>query len=141
MKQSNKARDLKLADILIKAKASVNIYHKGKDGGEWPHDKWLVKVTRGQYETRFDYSTGIGHRKGGMAKTPALFDVLECLLMDEGLGNDTFEDFCANCGYDTDSRKALEIYLSCQEAGKKLRKAFGHDAVREIMQLVEEENA
>jgi hypothetical protein len=35
----------------------------------------------------------------------------------------TFDDWCSNYGYDTDSRKALQIYMDCQEIAKKLRLA------------------
>ena len=53
---------------------------------------------------------------------PQLADVLYSLVSDSQCANDTFADFCADLGYDTDSRKALETYLACQESGTKLRK-------------------
>jgi hypothetical protein len=52
---------------------------------------------------------------------PEEMDVLYCLYSDAQMGNETFEDFCGNCGYDTDSRQALETYLACQSTGHKLR--------------------
>lgn len=52
---------------------------------------------------------------------PSAASVLYCLLLDAQCGSETFEDFCSNCGYDTDSRKALETYLACQETNTKLR--------------------
>lgn len=56
------------------------------------------------------------------ATVPKLKDVLYSLATDYSCAQDTFEDFCANLGYDTDSRKALDTYLKCQESGHKLRK-------------------
>ena len=58
---------------------------------------------------------------------PEIAEVLYCLLNDALCGQDTFEDFCCNYGYDTDSRKALKLYLSCQTAEKDLRKLLGYD--------------
>lgn len=54
-------------------------------------------------------------------ESPKLTDVLECLEADASLGEMLFKDFCDDLGYDTDSRKALEIYESCQDTAIKLR--------------------
>ena len=61
------------------------------------------------------------------ATKPEVADVLYCFLSDALCGQDTFEDFCCNYGYDTDSRKALEIYLACQKTEQDLRKLLGND--------------
>ncbi len=57
-----------------------------------------------------------------IATKPLIEDVLHALISDASCGSDTFPEFCANLGYDTDSRKALETYLACQENSEKLRK-------------------
>lgn len=56
---------------------------------------------------------------------PTAIQVIAILLLDASCARGTFEDFCDECGYDTDSRKALETYLACQENGSKLRKLLG----------------
>ncbi len=38
-----------------------------------------------------------------------------------------FEDWCADYGYDTDSRKALELYEQCQRIGKQVHRLLGSD--------------
>lgn len=55
------------------------------------------------------------------ATTPDLADLLYCLLLDSSASDQSFDDWCGDLGYDTDSRKALETYLACQNAGSKLR--------------------
>lgn len=55
-------------------------------------------------------------------KIPKARDVLYSLASDASLARESFEDFCLDLGYDTDSRKVLELYLECQESGHKLRK-------------------
>lgn len=59
--------------------------------------------------------------------SPDLHGVLYSLLSDAAAGTETFPDFCANYGYDEDSRKALEIYLKCQTIGADLRRVLGTD--------------
>ena len=60
---------------------------------------------------------------------PQLHGALHSLLMDAQSGEETFPDFCANYGYDEDSRKALDIYLACQKTGADLRRVLGSDYV------------
>jgi hypothetical protein len=121
--------------------------HKSDDWRETAF-KWLVSIN-GQ---EFDYYTGQGHvvfkTKGkywleahyGIAdstrlldisewlqyvnpREPSLDDVLYSLVMDASACESSFDDWCSDFGYDTDSRKALETYLLCQENTTKLRKA------------------
>lgn len=54
---------------------------------------------------------------------PELDSVLACLIRDAVGSAQTFDDWCANYGYDIDSRKALETYMACQEIATKLRLA------------------
>jgi hypothetical protein len=50
-------------------------------------------------------------------KLPQPMDVLHSLVMDAGLvrHGQTFEEFCSEVGYDTDSRKAEASYNECKE--------------------------
>lgn len=44
----------------------------------------------------------------------------DCFLSDAMCGDQSFEDFCSDCGYDTDSRKAFSAWTACKKANKKL---------------------
>lgn len=57
------------------------------------------------------------------AKPPSLDDVLHALCLDAEAAIVTFREWCDNFGYDTDSRKALNIYEQCQDAHDKLIRA------------------
>ncbi|MFM7010328.1 MAG: hypothetical protein ACKO0Z_13530 [Betaproteobacteria bacterium] len=61
-------------------------------------------------------------------------EVIASLLSDAMCAAGTFEDFCANLGYDEDSRKALETYLECQKTRNAMQRAFGKnfDAACEV---------
>lgn len=56
--------------------------------------------------------------------SPNLADVLHSLLLDgEAFFNgETFEEWASNFGYDTDSRKAEEIFKACDLIGRQLNK-------------------
>jgi len=56
---------------------------------------------------------------------PELKNVLYCLVMDSSAIDETFEDWCGNFGYDTDSRKALDTFMLCQNIGIQLRQIVG----------------
>lgn len=88
--------------------------------------QWLVFINGQQ----FDYYTGSAHvfkSKHSWVedkpKPPSLDDVLHSLVMDAEAEEMSFDDWCGNLGYDTDSRKALETYLACQHEARLLRKA------------------
>lgn len=55
-------------------------------------------------------------------KIPRVRDILWSLYMDASGAQESFDDWCSNYGYETDSRRTLETYLACQESGHKLRK-------------------
>ena len=55
-------------------------------------------------------------------KKPCIDDIFYSLVMDSMAIEESFEDWCFNFGYDSDSRKALNIYLKCQENANKLQK-------------------
>jgi len=48
---------------------------------------------------------------------------------------DTFQDFCDCFGYDTDSRKALDIYLKVQEEYNNLTKLFTSRELEELAEI------
>jgi hypothetical protein len=53
---------------------------------------------------------------------PKALDVLFSLTIDASACDESFSDWCSNFGYDTDSRKALDLYLKCQANAEILRK-------------------
>lgn len=60
-------------------------------------------------------STGDGRRK------PSAYNVLACLTKNDP---GTFSNFCAEFGYDDDSRKAEKIYLSVQKEWEQVSAFF-----------------
>jgi len=67
---------------------------------------------------------------------PTLPGVLYSLLMDSSAYGQTFEDWCGDLGYDSDSRKAEEIFKACEATGRKLSKIDTEviEQARELLQ-------
>lgn len=73
---------------------------------------------------------------GGPELTPpTLADVMHSLLLDGSADDVTFEEWCADYGYDVDSRKAYATYEACRDTGQAFRRAFGADGVERLREL------
>jgi hypothetical protein len=66
-------------------------------------------------------------------KTPSAADIISSLCLDAQSGEETFSDFCGNMGYSEDSRKALEVYLKCQEGAVKIRRFLGDSVLQKTL--------
>lgn len=58
----------------------------------------------------------------GRIDPPSLDEVMYSLVMDGSAFFDalSFDDWCSDYGYDTDSRKAERMYRACLEAGRAI---------------------
>jgi hypothetical protein len=68
----------------------------------------------------FQFKMGTAHNN-----EPELADVLYCLLLDAGAMDETFESWCGNFGYDSDSRAAEKVWKACRQNGKRLLNLIG----------------
>lgn len=66
---------------------------------------------------------------------PNIADVVSCLLSEASSAEEVFEEWCSGCGYSSDSRKALNVYLECQNTLSKLRRMFGYELYNELTKL------
>ena len=81
-------------------------------------DHWKVTLRRPHHTLTTYFSMGFGHN----GKEPKADEVLDCLASDaNGANQNTFEDWCSEYGYDTDSRKAERTYKACEYTCKRLR--------------------
>ena len=111
----------------------------------WRCDAWKITLTTGKVSNTFEYYTGTGHRKitpiVGQVTVypvyPAVAGLLYSLQLDASACKQSFDDWCSEYGYDTDSRKALETYLLCQQNGMKYNQLFSlqqREAIAEMLQ-------
>lgn len=102
-----------------------------KDGEGWEHNAYNVKLTHKGRSIEQAYKMGVG-----LTGHPQAGDVLESLALDSRIGNaGSFEGFCAELGYDTDSRKAEASYRECQAITSKLIAWLGADVYAQLMEV------
>lgn len=92
----------------------------------------------------FPYFTGLGLRskatkyQDAKPKAPHPADVLHSLLLDGEAVNQSFNDWCADFGYDNDSIKALGTYQECCKNGETLRKMFTREQIKSIREALQD---
>lgn len=79
-----------------------------------------IKLIKGGKQYTFEF--GQSFSEGG--NEPTMYDVLACLTKHDP---ETFEDFCANYGYDNDSRTAEKTYKAVLKEWKNLNRLFTSD--------------
>lgn len=66
------------------------------------------------------------------AAAPTEYDILACITKDDP---GTFEGFCADFGYDEDSRTAERIYFACQREYKQLSRLFTSEQMEALAEI------
>ena len=96
--------------------------------GRWDH--WRCTLQCGHREMTVYFSQG-----PAICREPTAEDVLDCLAMDaSGLGG-SFEDWCAEFRYDTDSRRAERTFQVIEKQSKQLQRLIGTAAYETLLQL------
>ncbi len=97
-----------------------------------------IKNARGTYAFSFWGSIADAEKVAGAtnnkakvreAVKPDAYSVLACLKDDAG---DSFADFCANYGYDTDSISAERTYHAVLEQERNMRRLFTHEELEAL---------
>jgi len=72
------------------------------------------------------------------AVTPTQASVLYCLLLDAESGSMSFDDFCDNFGYDSDSMSDFKIYQACMAITKQVQKLFTCSERQQLQELLQD---
>ena len=131
--------DKQAEDFLKKTGTTFNVIaYKGrnpmhKDDKDMM-DKWLVEFVRGDEEWDLDFYMGLGHN----GAKPSAYDVLACIQKYEV---DSFEEFCAEFGYNTYdnnymgyNKRSWEIYRAVCDEYEEVQRMFG-DALEELREI------
>lgn len=126
---------------------------EGKNG--WDHYLYSVSIGTGSSMFTTQYKCGLGHskkvkfhsnpdhwdkkeRKYIVPVKPKNSDIMYSLLMDSEAGNYSFQDFCNNFGYSSESIKAFNIYQECEKISKNLRKVFTSEQLQQMKIALED---
>ena len=85
---------------------------------------WKCRFRRGNQCLTTYFSMGSAH-----IGNPKAADVLDCLASDAASIENarSFEDWCSDFGYDTDSRRAERTFKTCERQAHKLKQFLGPD--------------
>lgn len=74
------------------------------------------------------------HRDMQTGEEPSAYDVLACIGSDIHTP-ETFEEFCADYGYESDSIKALQTFRRADRFAKRLRAFFTDSEVKQLSEI------
>ena len=86
------------------------------------HVVWITNMLTGK-RTSFEFWTSLAQPK--MKDDRDVLDAFDCFISDGMAAIGSFEDFCMDFGYDTDSRRAYGIYQACRRSREKLERITG----------------
>lgn len=86
---------------------------------------WAVTLKRGRKRMTVSFWTDSAAHK------PTVADVLSSLCSDSSAYLMSFEEWCSELGFNTDSRRALETYRDCAKTGYRLQRFLG-DLLRQF---------
>lgn len=108
---------------------------------ETTYEQWLhmngerpgtVPPTSAQAERNLRANYRAFLERNGTPTPPDVASMLDCLASDAYSVGEGFADFCANYGYDEDSRKAYRTFRACQRSTEKLKAFLGADALEQL---------
>lgn len=119
-------------DFLKSTSTEFDVEFKARDR-YFDHDKqsrdiYTVTLTRGNRKYSFEFGQSISN--AGIEPTP--YDVLACIQKHD-VGS--FEDFCAEFGYDTDSRRAEKIYHAVCDEYKNVAMLWNENEVEQLIEI------
>lgn len=112
-----------------------SVFLVGRADKDWSYDEYIVILTNRQTTKNMllSYKMGVGHREQARdcldrvitvgRREPEPFSILSSIRLDDPKGS-SFECWAQDYGYDPDSRKALDIYLTCQKQTDEFRRVF-----------------
>lgn len=97
------------------------------DDERWDHNSWEITLTFQGRTMTLKFHTGLG-----IVGEPTIGDVLSSLSLDSSsvIDGQSFEDWCGDFGYDTDSRKAERTFNACKAQAEELEELLGEDTLR-----------
>lgn len=98
---------------------------------KYNRDIYKVKIKRGKRSFTIEFGQSLNKSMNNRVR-PTYYDVISCVQKYE-VGS--FENFCSDFGYDTDSRRAKKIYKAVCKEYNNMARLF-NDEELEILSLI-----
>lgn len=111
----------------------IKASYKGTKKAEWSDSRYqnfnnhMITVTNTETgeKARFEFWASIAHPV--LTKEYDILNAFYCFVSDAVSGSESFDYFCSEFGYNTDSRSAEKIYRKCKKQLEKLNKIYNGD--------------
>jgi hypothetical protein len=105
--------------------------HWGKDDGE--HGTWRVVLSKGgKSYTIPKFYMSIADTEENPQKAPSLYDILATVQKSDPVD---FENFCAEFGYDEDSRTAERVFKAVQQEWQGISQLFTPEELEKLQEI------
>ena len=125
----------------IGVKFSSQYPHKD-ESGDWLCYKHMCMLSSKKGANSFEFSKGLAHALQYCTvvfiKPVLAAEFLHSVLLDSSANDMSHADWCADYGYDEDSRKGLEVYLACQVNYSKILQVLTRSQLDHISALLED---
>lgn len=104
------------------------------------HYRFEIRMSYNGERCYFRYATSYMDWRNGKEQLDEsdYMNALNCVLSDSYAAQNTFEDFCSEFGYSTDSIKALGTYNDCKYYSQKMESLFSGLDLLSIQNELEE---
>ncbi len=105
----------------------------------WNHHTVTVKNNQTGKRTSFDFWASIASPR--IETEYDLLNALYCFVSDAMAGEECFSDFCAEFGYNEDSRTAEKVWMGCRRAEEKWKRVSNlsdaeiYDFINELQEV------
>lgn len=110
------------------------------DSSDMLHNQFTVTITRDKQRISLAYYDSNKNFNDCVEQLDesSLKSALECFISDAMAANNSFEDFCSEFGYDTDSRRAYKIYNECKKSKAKFDRVFSDVDIYDLYNALNE---
>ena len=112
-------------NIKLKINRTTYGYHFEED----EQKRYIFNCTLTRNRKRYTFNFGQSFAAGNIK--PTMYDILTCLTKYDP---ETFENFCSEYGYNTDSIKALNTYKAVKREFNGVNRLFG-DILEELQEI------
>lgn len=108
----------------------IKATYKGTKKAEWSSDNFnnhMITVTNTETKEKITFEFWASNARPKLNREYDILNAFYCFVSDAVGGSESFEYFCSEFGYDTDSRKAEKIYRKCKKQLEKLNKIYDGD--------------
>jgi hypothetical protein len=114
----------------LNIKLKVISSHYGKHFHDDKQNRYIFKIQLLKGKKSYTFNFGQSINAGN--KAPSMYDILSCLQKyDVG----SFENFCGDFGYNTDSRTAERTYKAVLKEFNSMERLFNNDELEVLQQI------